>query len=340
MERDFQSHPSDIAPVCNVTIPVFNRPGATRETLLALRRTSQEVPFDITVVDNGSDPALVGMLLEFRERGVIDHLFLLPRNMGVACAANVGWELVPAPIYMKLDNDTAMRRTRWLPGLLALWRHGRPQSKLGGAFNLDMLRRHPGATATPEGPLGVCPGNLPGQAVLIPKAVSDELGFWNEEYGLYGGEDGDYGLRMSCAGFPQYYYHGPDYFENLPEEDAQATYAARGIDKRRLHRELVVTDNLLPGKLFLNKILYASGVRSLKPMRRYEIIDIADGCRVSVAERGEYREFRRDLAPHLAAVNRGFKEHLMSFRPDPATTQALKAGLARHGQAGRSGGTH
>ena len=102
----------------------------------------------------------------------------------------------------------------------------------------------------------------------------------------------------------------------------------------------MVTDNLLPGKLFLNKILYASGVRSLKPMRRYEIIDIADGCRVSVAERGEYREFRRDLAPHLAAVNRGFKEHLMSFRPDPATTQALKAGLARHGQAGRSGGTH
>lgn len=182
------------------------------------------------------------------------------------------------------------------------------------------------------------PRQSAGQAVLIPKAVSDELGFWNEEYGLYGGEDGDYGLRMSCAGFPQYYYHGPDYFENLPEEDAQTTYAARGIDKRRLHRELVVTDNLLPGKLFLNKILYASGVRSLRPMRRYEILDIADGCRVSVAERREYREFRRDLAPHLAAVNRSFKEHLMSFRPDPATAQALKAGLARHGQDGRSGG--
>ena len=97
MEQDFQSHPSDVAPVCNVTIPVFNRPGATRETLLALRRTSQEVPFDITVVDNGSDPALVDTLLEFRERGVIDHLFLLPRNMGVACAANVGWEWCPRP---------------------------------------------------------------------------------------------------------------------------------------------------------------------------------------------------------------------------------------------------
>ena len=89
MEQDFQSHPSDVAPVCNVTIPVFNRPGATRETLLALRRTSQEVPADITVVDNGSDPALVDTLLEFRERGVIDHLSSCPQH-GVACAANVG----------------------------------------------------------------------------------------------------------------------------------------------------------------------------------------------------------------------------------------------------------
>ena len=78
MEQDFQSHPSGVAPVCNVTIPVFNRPRATRETILALRRTSQEIPFDITVVDNGSDPALVESLLALRERGVIDHLFLLP----------------------------------------------------------------------------------------------------------------------------------------------------------------------------------------------------------------------------------------------------------------------
>jgi len=45
-----------------------------RETILALRQTSQEIPFDITVVDNGSDPALVETLLALRERGVIDIL--------------------------------------------------------------------------------------------------------------------------------------------------------------------------------------------------------------------------------------------------------------------------
>ena len=59
-----------------------------------------------------------------------------------------------------------------------------------------MLRKTPGSQQTPHGELGLCVGNLPGQAVIVPQAVSEKLGFWNEEYGLYGGEDGDYGLRM------------------------------------------------------------------------------------------------------------------------------------------------
>ena len=136
-------------------------------------------------------------------------------------------------------------RRHWLRDLLALWSHGQPVSNLGGAFNREMLRKAPGSQQTPHGELGLCLGNLPGQAVLVPQAVAQKLGCWNEEYGLYGGEDGDYGLRMQAAGLPQYYYLGPEYFENIREdEDARDTYSSRGIDKRRLHRELVIRDNL------------------------------------------------------------------------------------------------
>lgn len=324
---------ADTTPLCNVTIPVFNRPCATQKTILALRKTSREIPFVITVVDNGSDADLVRKLIQFKEDGIIDHLFLLSRNMGVACAANIGWELVPAPLYMKLDNDTAIIRAHWLRDLLNLWRYGKTPSTLGGAFTQQMLQKHPGALRTPHGMLGLCATNLPGQAILIPTAVSDVLGFWNEEYGLYGGEDGDYGLRMNCAGFPQYYYNGPEYFENITEEhDAQNTYAARGIDKRRLHRELVIKDNLCMGKLFLNKILYSSSVRSLKPLRRYEVKDIENKYEVKLIERGEYKEFQRDLAQQAATVNARFKEHVMSFRLDPAAERSIKEIMARHGQ--------
>lgn len=319
----YNFHAPETLPVCNVTIPVFNRPEATRTTLLALRETSQEVPFDITVVDNGSDQALVAALRELKSQGIIDHLFLLPRNMGVACAANIGWELVDAPIYMKLDNDTAMRRKRWLPSLLALWQHGVKTSNLGGAFTKDMLRQVPGHKETPDGPLGLCLTNLPGQAVLIPRVVSATLGQWNEEYGLYGGEDGDYGLRMTCAKFPQYYYHGPDYFENLPTPDDKSTYLDNGIDKRRLHRELAVTDSIQPGKLLLNKFLYTQGIRPLKVMRRYAIDDVASDGTVRILERREYRELRRELAHHITAINRQFRDWVMSFKPESEVCQKL-----------------
>ena len=52
--------------VLNVTIPVFNHAELVQRTLAALRKTSQEIPFCITVVDNGSDERLVARLREFR----------------------------------------------------------------------------------------------------------------------------------------------------------------------------------------------------------------------------------------------------------------------------------
>jgi GT2 family glycosyltransferase len=198
-------------PVVNITIPVFNRLHTTQKTILALRKCSREIPFAITVVDNGSEPELVERLVTFRKDGIIDNLFLIPRNMGISCAANVGWQMVDAPFYMKLDNDTVMKKRDWLPKLFRMWQHGLPLSTLGGAYDLPMLLKNPGIIETPDGPLGICDSNLPGQAVIIPKAVSDILGMWNEDYGLYGAEDGDYGMRMRCAGFPQYTTWAPKF---------------------------------------------------------------------------------------------------------------------------------
>lgn len=328
----FEHHAQDKAPVCNVTIPVFNRPEATVATLLALRCTSQEIPFDITVVDNGSDEPLVKRLRDFKEQKIIDHLFLLPRNMGVACAANIGWELVPSPLYMKLDNDTAMRRRSWLASLQALWRHASWPSNLGGAFNMDMLCHTPGAKQTSEGPLGLCLTNLPGQAILIPREIEEKIGKWNEEYGLYGGEDGDYGLRMTYARMPQYYYHGPDYFENLPTNDDQQTYADRGIDKRRLHRELAITDAMQPGKMLVNKFLYSEGIRPLKVIRRYVVDDVDSSGNVRIVERREYREQRRELAGLTTKLNRQFRDWVMSFKPDQDVCGKMATIYGKYGQ--------
>ncbi|MDR1243273.1 MAG: glycosyltransferase [Deltaproteobacteria bacterium] len=282
----------------NITMPVFNRYAATQKSLLALYKSSREIPFSITVVDNGSDGTVTKRLIELAEGGIIDKLFLLPRNMGISCAANIGWDMTPAPFYMKLDNDTVMRDPQWLPKLFRLWRHGASLSTLGGAYDKKMLLRNPGALHTEDGILGACPSNLPGQAILIPKGVSDILGQRNEDYGLYGTEDGDYGLRMNCASFPQYYYHGPDFFTDLHIDDTKETYLARGINKQTEQLSSFGRTGLFPA----NNALFNLCVRSWKVMRRYAIDDIYDKYHVHVVEREEYVEFRKDLDRVVALI--------------------------------------
>ena len=119
-------------------------------------------------------------------------------------------------------------------------------------------------------------------------------------------------------------------------EDARQTYSARGIDKRRLHRELVIRDNLCMGKLFLNKILYNSGLRSLAPMRRYAVDDVDSQGRVRLVERREYKEFQRDLASVAAGLNNRFRDYIMSYQMDADTAGAMQQVLARHAQAAKN----
>lgn len=299
--------------VVNITMPVFNRYHVTQKAILALRRTSQIIPFTLTVVDNGSEPVLVKKLVEFREDGIIDHLYLLPENMGISCAANIGWQMMDAPFYMKLDNDTVIKEHDWLPKLFRLWRHGEPVSNLGGAYNETMQLKTPGAIKTPDGVLGRCMGNLPGQAILIPKTVSDILGMWNEDYGLYGAEDGDYGARMNCAGFPQYYYLGPDFFENLGQSDNDETYLAHNIDKKNESSNILTTADGGIGLYLINHMFYEYCIRSWKVPLRYKIVDVCDKYHVRVETRNEYIPIKNALQKSKKLIDRKFRKGVRSL---------------------------
>jgi len=278
--------------VINFTMPVFNRLTATQKALVALFRSDRTIPFSITVVDNGSEQALVDQLRKLHQDKIIDKLFLLPKNMGIACACNIGWEMTSAEFYCKIDNDTMPVRKDWISSLFRLWRNGKPLSTLGYAATKEQLLHNPGAMHTEEGILGVCTFNLAGTGIFIPKAVSDILGYWNEEYGLYGAEDGDYGLRMQCAGFPQYYYYGPDYIRYDLDTTGEAQYAARGVNKREEHALLSYDRRKKLGPIKLNQYLYHACIRNWKVKRRYYVKDIDDKCRVTIVEREEYKDTR------------------------------------------------
>jgi glycosyltransferase involved in cell wall biosynthesis len=284
------------ATTINFTMPVFNRMSATQKALIALFKSDRSIPFSITVVDNGSEPALVDRLKELHKNEIIDKLFLLPRNMGIACACNIGWEMTPARIYCKIDNDTAPIRKDWIWSLLKLWKHGNPVSNLGYAATMDQLLRNPGAIHTDDGVLGICSSNLGGTGIFIPKEVSDVLGYWNEEYGRYGAEDGDYGLRMKCVNYPQYYYYACDYIRyDLDEAANEAKYTEHGLDKKREYNKVFIDIDRKYGYFRINSFMFYFCIRSPKVKRRYYIKDIDDRHRVQLGECEDFKATKKSL---------------------------------------------
>ena len=295
-------------PLVNITIPVFNRYDLTQKTLLALKKTAPGMPFVVTVVDNGSEPALRQRLVDLRVDGIIDNLFLLPRNMGISCACNIGWRAVDAPYYMKLDNDMAALTPHWLENLFRLWAHGDPLSIIGPVFDKAKLTGNADTLHTPDGILGVCTGNVPGGATVIPREVSRLMGYWSEDYGLYGADDGDYGARLACAGIPQYCYDVHGYFEHCGCFD-NSEYEETALDKKKEHSRLFKDESGGMGLFLLNYFLYNMCVRKWNVPLRYRIKDM-DGYNVVLEEDPAYAPVQlalrrsKDLLDNLAAADR------------------------------------
>jgi glycosyltransferase involved in cell wall biosynthesis len=303
-------------PILNITIPVFNRFHLTQKTILALHKTSKKIPFAVTVVDNGSEQELRERLIEFKQSGLIDNLFLLPRNMGISCACNIGWRAVDAPYYMKLDNDIAAKTPDWLERLLRLWSHGQPLSTLGPTFDKKDLTKNPGTITSDDGLLGVCTTNLMGSAIIIPKDLSDILGYWNEDYGLYGADDGDYGARMVCAGLPQYYYDANDFFVNGGKYD-NSEYVGTELDKGREHYNLFYAPEGGIGKFKLNYYLFQMCIRHWKVPLRYRVVDM-DGYNAILEEDEAYKPIADALARSKkildGCIEHGEKDYIYSPR--------------------------
>lgn len=225
--------------ICTVT---YNRLDFTRQYIDALVRTT-DFPHVITIIDNNSQDGTSEYLKELKRNGIIKNLVLLDENVGVAKAANLGWSLEPdAAYYLKLDNDIVIGKNGWLSRMV---------ETIEGISSLGAVACNFEPASYPlqviEGlPIRIKPeGNLGGACILIPRRTHDLLGFWSEDYGLYGEEDYDYGIRIRLAGLENGYMEDEEIGIHLPagraavidmntyrasdgvEEDIHADYRAR-----------------------------------------------------------------------------------------------------------------
>lgn len=248
----------------NVTVTSFNRCQSTINCINALRKTKFD-GWHLTVVDNNSVDGSVDCLKALHAEGFIDTLLLCKRNMGVAVAANLGWAAVPAPYYVKLDNDVEVLRSDWLTTLLQTVQSGVDIGCVG--YYID--EAWPGV---PAGATSFAVEYSVGSCILIPQATQQRLGFWNEDYGLYGIEDSDFSSRLKAAGLKNLYMANSEQYIT----HRHALYRENAL----LDDEIRKTNGLSAeyrGMFYFHNALYFSGVRPLRVERKFRERRLDDG---------------------------------------------------------------
>ncbi len=209
----------------NICMVTFNRLEFTKPAIASILEFTCYPPV-ITVVDNGSTDGTVEYLQALKYEGIITNLVLLKENVGVAKASNLAWSQEPeAEYYMKYDNDIVLQKPQWLERMIEVMDAIPELAML--AYNFEPISY---SVQTINGQqVRLKKGNLGGACVLIPKRTQDQLGFWCEEYGLYGEEDADYGLRLKVAGLNQAYMEDEEIGVHLPAGRAASIDPASSI---------------------------------------------------------------------------------------------------------------
>jgi len=305
----------------------YDRIEFTRQAIDALIRHTNH-PYVLTVVDNASRDGTQAYLRELQRKGVVRNLLLLPENIGVARASNLAWSQEPAAAhYLKLDNDIVIQKPGWL-GMMVEVIDKLPELGAVG-YNFE-------SSSFPAQDVRACrirlkTGNLGGACYLVPKRVHERLGFWCEDYGLYGEEDADYSARLELAGLKNAYMEDENIGVHLPGGKAgridPLSYAADDPEELHSHREYRLWKDRMrralqsSGALRRNQAAYRRETRSLyvttgeflgKLGRDLQVFRRPDGF-AFLPVRGELLpEHRRQIAAWVGDRFRaGFEEALL-----------------------------
>lgn len=247
----------------NIGMVTYNRLEFTRQAIEALAEHTA-FPHTLTVIDNNSQDGTKEYLRSLESLGVIKNLVLLDENVGVAKASNLAWSLEPnAEYYLKLDNDIVIQKTGWLDHLVEV-ADAVPEAG-AVAYNFE-------PASYPSSLINGIPvrvkheGNLGGACILIPARTFRKLGYWCEDYGLYGEEDADYGSRIHHSGLLNVYMEDEGIGIHLPAGRAAKIddfLIARDGQEEVMHasyrawKDAVRRENILSGRFNNNIRKYA-----------------------------------------------------------------------------------
>jgi GT2 family glycosyltransferase len=273
----------------SVVVVTWNRRDLLKSCLQSLNRQKLEQPFEVIVVDNGSDDGSPEMALQEFSEDPAFRLKLIRNqaNVGFCAGNNQGFAASDSEFVALLNND-ADAEPDWLAALVRAF-EGRPE--IGMAASKILVHEDPrridkaGHLIYPDGQnRGRGSGELDagqydrieevlwpdGCAAMYRRAMLDQIGGFDEDFFAYA-DDAELGLRARIAGWKCLY---------MP--------AARVLHHRgatlgvRSERRLVLIERnrvLLAAKLFPWSLLWLNGA--------YYLMRLAAGLWAAATRKGE-----------------------------------------------------
>jgi GT2 family glycosyltransferase len=235
----------------------YNRLELTKRMLSSLCKTVHS-PFNLVIIDNASTDGTVEYLqnkidTEFKT----DHLRNLftifnKENKGIAIGRNQalknGVDVFNSDWLVTLDNDVEMP-DGWLEECQNILQANRAY----GAIGVNMENKpYPIVTKNGFTFQDKPAGNLGTACMVFPKTTQKLLGYFNTEYGPYGEEDADFGMRLRVSGLKL------GYIERM------GTHFGEGeLDKGEYREYKTACHNKNLKKFNENCALYAQGKKKL-----------------------------------------------------------------------------
>lgn len=182
----------------------YNRLDLTKRMLDNLYQVTN-VPFRLCIVDNGSTDGTVDYLKDLQEMdddpeycvGIDVHYF--DKNMGIAVGRNQALRLADKyqdPWLATADNDVELPNG-WLKECLEIM-EANPNYSIG--VNMEGTR-YPSVTKNGKTFQHKSAGNLGTAAAVFNRRLHQLIGFFCQDFGLYGEEDADFFFRARCVGY-------------------------------------------------------------------------------------------------------------------------------------------
>jgi GT2 family glycosyltransferase len=300
----------------SVVIVNWNRRELLAASLQSLKRQQVNQPFEVVVVDNGSDDGSAEMVLSEWADNPLFHVELIRNtdNRGFCEANNQGFAVSHSEFVALLNND-AEAEPDWLASLVSGF-EGQPD--VGMAASKILVHEDPhridkvGHLIYPDGQnRGRGTGELDvgqydrveevlwpdGCAAMYRRAMLDQIGGFDEDFFAYA-DDAELGLRARIAGWKCLYIPGA-----VVRHHRGVTLGLRS--SRRL--ELIERNRvLLAVKLFPWSLLWLNGI--------YYAMRLAAGLSAAATGQGEVGKFpglRGKMQAAFAMLKGDFEALLM-----------------------------